>query len=109
MRTLLRSRPHGPWVSTRGRRLTADELIRSQGWLAHELPWQDAGGGDDHNSKWQITIPNTHVQNDLTDPSVYDLPGDSLQWHTGLPGVWGDLDIHGFVDGCYKRSWTTHL
>ena len=42
MKTLLHSRPYGPWVSTFGRRLTSDELIRCQGWLPHELPWQRA-------------------------------------------------------------------
>ena len=44
-RTLTRSRgaAGGPWVSTRGRRMTVSEMCRLQGFLAREVPWEAAG------------------------------------------------------------------
>ncbi len=41
MRTLLHSRPLGPWISTAGRRTNIDELLRSQGYPTDDsLPWR---------------------------------------------------------------------
>ena len=43
-RTLTRSRgaQGGPWVSTRGRRMTVSEMCRLQGFLVREVPWEAA-------------------------------------------------------------------
>ena len=44
-RTLTRSRgaQGGPWVSSRGRRVTVDEMCRLQGFKVSDVPWEAAG------------------------------------------------------------------
>lgn len=43
--TLTRSRGKsgGPWISTRGRRTTTDELLKVMGFKVSDVPWQKAG------------------------------------------------------------------
>jgi DNA-cytosine methyltransferase len=41
--TKSRGRAGGPWISTRGRRTTTDELMRIQGFLPCEIPFKKAG------------------------------------------------------------------
>ena len=44
-KTLTRTRgmQGGPWVSTRGRRVSTDELLRLQGFEPGRVPWEGAG------------------------------------------------------------------
>ena len=44
-KTLTRSRggSGGPWLSTRGRRTTSNELMRIMGFKSNEIPWKAAG------------------------------------------------------------------
>ena len=49
-KTLTRTRgmQGGPWVSTRGRRVTTEELLRLQGFQPEEVHWQQAGVSKTH-------------------------------------------------------------
>ena len=33
----------GPWISSRGRRVTTTEMMKLQGFQEHEVPWKEAG------------------------------------------------------------------
>ena len=41
--THTRGRSGGPWISTRGRRMTTTELLRLQGFDDGDIPWAQAG------------------------------------------------------------------
>ena len=44
-RTLTRTRGEqgGPWVSTRGRRVSIDEMVKIMGFFPKEVPWEASG------------------------------------------------------------------
>ena len=42
-RTLLHSRPKGPWSSLTGKRVTAKDLLHAQGYVPEQVPWEKAG------------------------------------------------------------------